>query len=67
MCISTSKPDIPKPKPLPRAPTVDDDAVRARARQEQAELAARAGRSATVVSSDLAASPTVQRRVLLGQ
>ena len=67
MCISSPKIEPQKPKPLPRAPTVDDDAVRARARQEQAELAARAGRSATVVSSDLAATPTVQRRVLLGQ
>lgn len=67
MCISSPKIETPKPKPLPRTPTVDDDAVRARARQEQAELAARAGRSATVVSSDLAATPTVQRKVLLGQ
>jgi hypothetical protein len=64
MCF---KPDIPEPKQLPRTPTIDDDAVRQRERQEEALLRARSGRQSTFVS-DLSPSQVVgQRRVLLGQ
>lgn len=63
MCFS---PKIPDPKPLPPRPTVDDDAVRQRAAQEQARLAASSGRASTVVSDLRPSDIQGQRKVLLG-
>lgn len=63
MCIT---PRIPDPKPLPTRPTVDDDAVRQRAAQEQARLAASSGRASTVVSDLRPSDIQGQRKVLLG-
>lgn len=65
MCFSAPK--ILESKPLPPTPTIDDDAVRQRERQETARLAATSGRASTV-KSDLAPSDiTGQKKVLLGQ
>jgi hypothetical protein len=64
MCFGSPKP--PKIKPLPPTPAIDDDAVKARQRQEQAQLAATSGRASTV-TSDLAPSDiTGTKKVLLG-
>jgi len=63
LCFS-QKP--PKVKPLPPTPTIDDDAVKARQRQEQAQLAATSGRAATVDSALSPGDITGTKRVLLG-
>lgn len=65
MCLFKS-PDMPKPKPLPATPSVDDDAVRARQAQEAARLAQTSGRASTVVSDLSTSQVTGQKRVLLG-
>lgn len=63
MCFGTK---VPEAKALPPTPTIDDDAVRSRQRQEQARLSAMGGR-ATTIKSDLAPSDvTGTKRVLLG-
>lgn len=64
MCF---KPDIPKPKAPPPTPTIDDDAVKARQRQEAIRLAQDSGRASTMVSDlNPTAAASSQRRVLLG-
>lgn len=65
MCFSSPK--IPEPKPLPPTPTIDDDAVRQRERQEAARLAASSGRASTVKSDLSPSDVTGQKKVLLGQ
>lgn len=64
LCFSSR---IPEPKPLPRTPTIDDDAVRQRQLQEQALLRARGGTASTFVSGLSPSQVVGQRRVLLGQ
>lgn len=68
MCLSAlfRRPDVPKLAPLPRTPTIDDDAVRARASREAARLASQGG-TASTVKTDLSPTSLVgQKRVLLG-
>lgn len=64
MCFS--KPDIPKQKPLPPTPTIDDDAVKKRTRQEAVRLGQESGRASTIVSDLNASQVDSQKRVLLG-
>jgi hypothetical protein len=64
MCIFPKPPEL---KPLPPAPTVNDDAVRQREAEERARLAADGGTAGTV-KTDLAPSSIAgQKRILLGQ
>lgn len=63
MCFSS---DVPKPKPLPATPTVDDDAVKKRSRQEAIRLGQESGRASTIVSDLNASQVDGQKRVLLG-
>ena len=65
MCLF-SKPKIPDPKPVPVAPTPDDDAVRRREAQEAARLQQQSGRASTVLSDLTPSDVGGQKRVLLG-
>lgn len=65
MCFST--PQMPELKPLPPAPTVNDEEIKRREAAERARLAASGGTAATVVS-DLQPAQVqgAQKRVTLG-
>lgn len=63
MCFLQKPPEL---KPLPVAPTINDEAVKQREAAERARLAAAGGTAATV-KTDLAPGSLVgQKRVLLG-
>lgn len=57
----------PELKPLPRAPTIDDAAVKARQAAEQARLLAGEGTAGTVKTDLNPAAINPGKRVLLGQ
>lgn len=64
MCFFQKPPEL---KPLPAAPTANDESVKRRQELEAARLAAMGG-TASTVKTDLAASDVVtQKRVVLGQ
>lgn len=68
MCFDKlfGSPKIPAIKPLPPAPTLQDEEIRQREAAERERLAQSGGTAATV-KTDLAPSSIVgQRRVLLG-
>ena len=65
MCF-LSQPKIPKPKPLPRTPTIDSDAVRMRQQTELQQLQAMSGTAATVKTDLASQSLSGDKKVLLG-
>jgi len=63
MCFFNKPPEL---KPLPAAPTADDEAVKRRQEAEQAKLLAASGTAGTV-KTDLAPSDiATKKRVVLG-
>jgi hypothetical protein len=64
MCFFNKPPEL---KPLPAAPTANDESVKRAKELEAARLAATGGTAATVKTDLAPSSITPQKKVLLGQ
>lgn len=69
MCLSAPKPKIPKPDPIPPAPSRDDPEAVRQGEEQRRKLRMRAGMAATSLSGPLGDSQygsNISRAVVLG-
>lgn len=69
MCLSSPKPKVPKPEPIPPAPTKDDPEAVREGEDQRRKLRMRAGMAATKLSGPLGDSSygaNISRAVVLG-
>jgi hypothetical protein len=69
MCLSAPKPKIPKPEPIPPAPTKDDPEAVRQAEEQRRKLRMRAGVASTQLSGplgDRTYGSNISKAVVLG-